>query len=46
LTSIDSGIKLAASLLSSVISAFLSAGILEGKGKMPAAAVSDAAPRT
>jgi hypothetical protein len=39
LTSIDSGIKMVADLLSSVISAFLSAGILEGKARMPAAAV-------
>ncbi|HEY1919212.1 MAG TPA: toll/interleukin-1 receptor domain-containing protein [Streptosporangiaceae bacterium] len=41
LTSIDSGIKLVASMLSSVISEFLSAGILEDRGKMPAAAASE-----
>jgi len=41
LTSIDAGIKLVANLLSSVISGFLSAGILEGKAKMPVAAASE-----
>jgi hypothetical protein len=41
LTSIDSGIKLVASLLSSVISEFLSAGTLEAKAKLPAAAASE-----
>jgi hypothetical protein len=38
LISIDSGIKLVASLLGSVISEFLAAGILEAKAKMPTAA--------
>jgi hypothetical protein len=40
LASIDSGIKLVASLLSSIISGFLSTGILEDKAKMPDAAAS------
>jgi hypothetical protein len=40
LTSIDSGIKLVASLLSSVIICFRSAGILEGRAELPVAAAS------